>query len=620
MAKMLAFPFNWRWWRARISARKFAGGSLLYAAQAISLYAYAARAYPGCGGAFPSAIGPQQVVYMHAVLPVLLLLILAVGYGSMVAAAGPAALAAAAAARQHQPSTAGAAADAAAAAAAGAAAAAAAAKGVAKKGADRADVTSTTSQLQQPLLSGGDDGDESESGSEEDEPAGLSLVEDQPMEAGGGKKEGVAKGLALLLTGGGAKRAYRRANSTTSHSSIDAEVDDEDEDDEDDKLEQLASAPVKVTLWAPDGTRQKARLPLSQVRHAILARANLATLSSALSVSKAALCTAATALLPTAYHFVGAAAVSHARGAAAASTLTSTSTCSDDAATGGSGSGGGGDGGAFEVSTCDLSCALSAGVSLLAVAYISWPIFLELAATELVYRRRYKYAKYYMALTSSRRARKYGLPHFPLKSPATIRAWLALRAGRSWLRRRREQREADAIVSAAFCLLVGLLSVIAFEALAKPEAKVMGKMLHWELLAWSFPLGYFVLRFASLGSRTNDRRVSQHLAQRVLFVHVYCDTSVLLTEQINVQLRILHNSARPEGPDKQKAINYQVSNQVLSLATKLLKELDSPNKISGIRMNPMLVNVIRIVLLSALSAIMSETLGFKLKIVKLFKL
>lgn len=61
------------------------------------------------------------------------------------------------------------------------------------------------------------------------------------------------------------------------------------------------------------------------------------------------------------------------------------------------------------------------------------------------------------------------------------------------------------VVSAAFCLLVGLLSIIAFEALAKPEGRVMGKMLHWELLAWSCPLGYFVLRFASLGSRTNDR-------------------------------------------------------------------------------------------------------------------
>jgi hypothetical protein len=97
----------------------------------------------------------------------------------------------------------------------------------------------------------------------------------------------------------------------------------------------------------------------------------------------------------------------------------------------------------------------------------------------------------------------------------------------------------------------------------------------------------------------------------------YRDTSVLLTEQINVQLRILHNSSRAE-PDKAKAISYSVSNNVLSLATKLLSSFDSPNKISGIRMNPALLNVIRMVLLSALSAIMSETLGFKLKMFKLF--
>ena len=73
------------------------------------------------------------------------------------------------------------------------------------------------------------------------------------------------------------------------------------------------------------------------------------------------------------------------------------------------------------------------------------------------------YSKFFCALTSSQRARKHRLPYFSLKNVANIRIWLALRAGKTWLRRHRRERSADAVVSLAFFLSLSLLAAILFE-------------------------------------------------------------------------------------------------------------------------------------------------------------
>ena len=73
------------------------------------------------------------------------------------------------------------------------------------------------------------------------------------------------------------------------------------------------------------------------------------------------------------------------------------------------------------------------------------------------------YSKFFGALTSSQRARKHRLPYFSLKNVANIRVWLALRLGKTWLRRHRRERSADAVVSLAFYLSLALLAAILFE-------------------------------------------------------------------------------------------------------------------------------------------------------------
>lgn len=49
----------------------------------------------------------------------------------------------------------------------------------------------------------------------------------------------------------------------------------------------------------------------------------------------------------------------------------------------------------------------------------------------------------------------------------------------------------------------------------------------------------------------------------------------------------------------------------------ILQELESPFKISGLSANPYLYTITKVVLLSALSGVLSELLGFKLKLHKI---
>jgi len=48
-----------------------------------------------------------------------------------------------------------------------------------------------------------------------------------------------------------------------------------------------------------------------------------------------------------------------------------------------------------------------------------------------------------------------------------------------------------------------------------------------------------------------------------------------------------------------------------------LQELESPFKISGLSANPYLYNITKVVILSAFSAVLTELLGFKLKLYKI---
>ncbi|XP_039754224.1 protein phtf isoform X2 [Pararge aegeria] len=236
----------------------------------------------------------------------------------------------------------------------------------------------------------------------------------------------------------------------------------------------------------------------------------------------------------------------------------------------------------WEVISSILSCILRFALSGL--------VFFLLAVAERAYKQRFLYAKLFSHLTSARRARKSELPHFRLNTVRNIKTWLSTR---SYLRRRGPQRSVDVIVSAAFMLTLTLLACVSAQLLRDSVTLESGWLL--EAMVWSCCLGIYLMRLITVGSNVNRK-------------YRGC-LSAILTEQINLHLAI---EQRPESKEQ-----LTVANNVLKLAADLLKELDSPFKISGICANHYLYTITKVVILSALSGVLSEMLGFKLKLHKI---
>ncbi|XP_029634266.1 putative homeodomain transcription factor 2 isoform X3 [Octopus sinensis] len=216
--------------------------------------------------------------------------------------------------------------------------------------------------------------------------------------------------------------------------------------------------------------------------------------------------------------------------------------------------------------------------------------FFLLSVADRTFKQRLLYAKYFSYLTSSRGARKFDLPHFRLNKVCNIKTWLSLR---SYLKKRGPQRSVDVIVSASFLLAIISVTLMCLQLLKDTET-FMDYLYNWELLAWSLALGVYILRFMTLGLKINQK---------------YRNLSVLITEQINLYLQM------EQKPHKKEKL--MLANSVLKLAEDLLKELESPFKISGLSANPFLYNLTKVVVLSAFSGVLSELLGFKLKLYKI---
>ncbi|CAL1296921.1 unnamed protein product [Larinioides sclopetarius] len=232
---------------------------------------------------------------------------------------------------------------------------------------------------------------------------------------------------------------------------------------------------------------------------------------------------------------------------------------------------------------------------------VSWIVLLErftlclayfflLSVAEKTFKQRFLYAKHFCYLTSSRRAKRSDLPHFRLNKVRNIKIWLSIR---SYMKKLGPQRSVDVIVSIAFILEVCVVSFLCIQLL-KETGQFADKLHCWELLFWTLSLGIFLLRFMVIGTKINKK---------------YRNLSVLITEQINLYL---HMEQKPH-----KKEELMLANNVLKLAADLLKELESPFKISGLCANSYLYNITKVVVLSAFSAVLTDVLGFKLKLYKI---
>ncbi|XP_069005500.1 putative homeodomain transcription factor 1 [Embiotoca jacksoni] len=216
--------------------------------------------------------------------------------------------------------------------------------------------------------------------------------------------------------------------------------------------------------------------------------------------------------------------------------------------------------------------------------------FFMMCVAERTYKQRLLFAKFFSHLTSARKAKKSEIPHFRLKKVQNIKMWLSLR---SFLRRRGPQRSVDVIVSTIFLLALSISFIICAQLLHSHET-FLESLTNWELMVWSSSLILFLLRLATLGSETNCK---------------YSNSSVLLTEQINLYLKM------EKKPNKKEELN--IVNNVLKLATKLMKELDTPFRLLGLTVNPLIYNITRVVILSAVSAVVSDLFGFNIRLWKI---
>ncbi|KAM9859997.1 putative homeodomain transcription factor 1 [Aulostomus maculatus] len=216
--------------------------------------------------------------------------------------------------------------------------------------------------------------------------------------------------------------------------------------------------------------------------------------------------------------------------------------------------------------------------------------FFMMCVAERTYKQRLLFAKYFSHLTSARKAKKSEIPHFRLKKVQNIKMWLSLR---SFLRRRGPQRSVDVIVSTIFLLALSISFIICAQLLHSHKT-FLESLTNWELMLWGSSLILFLLRLATLGSETNCK---------------YSNSSVLLTEQINLYLKM------EKKPNKKEELS--IVNNVLKLATKLMKELDTPFRLLGLTVNPLIYNITRVVILSAVSAVVSDLLGFNIRLWKI---
>jgi len=218
--------------------------------------------------------------------------------------------------------------------------------------------------------------------------------------------------------------------------------------------------------------------------------------------------------------------------------------------------------------------------------------FFLLSVTERIYRKKFVIAKLFSHITSSRRSARSKIPHFRLYKVRNIKVWLCVR---SMLRKLGPKRSIDLIVSVSCLITLVSILYICHQMLKEEEDLPLFKMIliNLEVILLCVFVGYFLLRFIILSNSINKK---------------FWNPSVLLTEQINIYLRL------EEKPHKKEPL--VLANNVLKLTSDLIKELERPYNILGIGSNPLFYNLLKILSLSAASGILSEILGFKMKLYK----
>lgn len=253
-------------------------------------------------------------------------------------------------------------------------------------------------------------------------------------------------------------------------------------------------------------------------------------------------------------------------------------------------------------------------MNLFIVRLLIWSTYFSMLIVALqAYYERLLFAKMFDRITSARKAKRTDIPHFRLSKSKNIKIWLTLR---SYLKRRGPQRSIDILVSSCFiiacCLLFPICIILLkdhssskntftfwkngefLDSMREHRSNQFYLSIIWESAALCFLVSIFLLKYIIIGSEINKK---------------YLSTSVLLTEQINIFFKIETNSDQKE--------SLMRANSILQLVIKLLSEIESPYKVAGVAMSPLLFQTIRLLVLSAFSGVLSEVVGFNMRLWKI---
>jgi len=242
----------------------------------------------------------------------------------------------------------------------------------------------------------------------------------------------------------------------------------------------------------------------------------------------------------------------------------------------------------------DRRAAFISVSSMLASLYLLAIFFQFVTIAEESFRRRLMYAKYFAKLTSSGRAKKARLPHFRLNKVNHIRVWLELRHNP------REAHNSNYQFgdAAANTLVVVTLTVVAYVCLRLFSGAWSGTRVDdWATLVYAACLSAFMYRFVNLASYTQKK---YNAGPRILY-----------TEQLNIYIRLFSN---PQNREELIACN-----NMIKIAVKMLSSEIKPGKdaYKALLLNPVVYNLFRVTILSAIGTMSSDVLGFKIRLWKL---
>ena len=211
---------------------------------------------------------------------------------------------------------------------------------------------------------------------------------------------------------------------------------------------------------------------------------------------------------------------------------------------------------------------------------------------EDAFRRRLLYAKYFSKLTSARRARIAKIPHFRLNRVDHIRVWLDLRSDPRELHNS-TYRFGDAAANVLVVTTIFTISIMCL--LMFTGAWNIVEPTDMLLLVCVVCLSTFMYRFVQLASKTRKQ---------------YDVSKILYTEQLNLYMKIFSNTGNKE--------ELVACNNMIKICLKLINELENDKeKYKVLLLNPLVYNLLRVTLLSALGTLSSEILGFKVRLWKI---